>query len=93
MHPSPEFEKFVMALFSKTMRLEARCEALEVAIGVVAQKPGLSPEQIHKIVEDVTTVSHQRRLERAEGIDPAIAAELDTRPPLPHWPDDIDTHR
>ncbi len=78
--------KTIVALTSKTMRLEARCDALEIALGVVSQKAGIPHEKIHKVVDDMTKTAFQKRLERAESASPAIAAELDYRPLSPDLP-------
>ena len=84
-----EVRKAIFALLSKAMRLEARCDALEIALGVVSTQAGIPHEQIHKVIDDMTALCFQKRLERAENADPAIAAELDSRPlPLPDLPDE-----
>jgi hypothetical protein len=81
--------KTISALTSKTMRLESRCDALEIALGVVSQKAGIPHEKIHKVVKDMTALTYQKRLERIEGLDPATADELDTRPTMPDLPTDL----
>ena len=79
----------MMSLVSKTMRLEARCDALEVAVGVVAKKAQLPEEKLMKMIDHLTEVSFQKRLERAEGVSPELAAEIDYRPQLPELPDEF----
>ena len=81
--------KAIAALTSKAMRLEARCDALEIVLGVVSQKAGIPHETVHKFLDDLTTLSLHKRLERVEGVDPAIAAELDSRPIVPELPTDL----
>ena len=71
------------------MRLEARCDELEVALGILASKAGLQTDKLLKTVEHVTELSFQKRLERAEGVNPEIAAEIDYRPELPDLPDEF----
>ena len=85
-----EMRKSIFALLSKSMRLEARCDALEIALGVLSQQANIPPERIHKMIDDMTALSFQKRLERAEGANPAIAAELDTRSGVPDLPDDLE---
>ncbi len=79
--------ELVKAVVAKTMRLEARCDALEIAVGLLAKKTGLSEEELLKYVDQLTELSFQKRLERAEGINPELAAEIDYRPELPELPD------
>ena len=79
----------MMSLVSKTMRLEAPYDALEVAVGVVAKKAQLPEEKLMKMIDHLTEVSFQKRLERAEGVSPELAAEIDYRPQLPELPDEF----
>jgi hypothetical protein len=81
--------KAISRLTSKTLRLEARCDALEIALGVVSAKAGIQADAIHKMVDEVTALSFHKRLERAEGVDPAIGAELDNRPIVADLPTDL----
>lgn len=83
-----ELRKSTFALLSKSMRLEARCDALEIALGVVSTTAGIPHEKIHEMIDDMTALSFQKRLERVEGVDPATAAELDTRSGVPDLPDE-----
>ncbi len=89
MSADPQFYECVKVLLAKAMRLEARCDALEIAVGVLAKKAGLPEEKLLKYVAQVTELSFQKRLERAEGVNPEIAAEIDYRPELPELPDEL----
>jgi len=79
----------MMSLVSKTMRLEARCDALGIAVGLVAKKAQLPEEKVLKMIDHLTEASFQKRLERAEGVSPELAAEIDYRPELPELPDEF----
>jgi hypothetical protein len=80
------FYKSIVGLTSKTMRLEARCDALEVACRVLAREPGIPDEKILKLIADVTEAGFQKRLETIESLDAATAASLDYRPAMPDLP-------
>jgi len=89
MNEHDQIYKTISALTAKTMRLESRCDALEIALGVLSQKSGIPAEKIHKVVDDMTALSFQKRLERVENASPAIAAELDYRPSIPDLPPEL----
>lgn len=84
-----EVYQSIVALTSKTIRLEARCDALEIACGALARQAGLPDGQILKLIDDMTAASLQKRLERVENVDPAIAAEMDNRPAMPDLPSEL----
>jgi alpha-D-ribose 1-methylphosphonate 5-triphosphate synthase subunit PhnL len=84
-----EISKAIVGLTSKALRLEARCDALDVALQAVAMKTGLSQEQVAKWVDYLTEAAYQKRLERIESADPSIAAELDRRASLPELPNEL----
>jgi hypothetical protein len=78
-----------VGLTSKTIRLEARCDALEIACETLARKAGIPAGQMLKTIDDMTAAFHQKRLERVENASPAIAAEIDNRPSMPDLPDEL----
>lgn len=70
----------IEALAAKCIRLEARCDALGVALAVVAARQGLPPEKVLAAVDKLTARCHQAALERIEDIDAGLAASVDLRP-------------
>ena len=82
-------EKAIDGLLSKTIRLEARCDALEIACATVARKAGIDDQKLLKSISDLTEYSFQKRLERIESVAPSIAADIDYRPSMPDLPDEL----
>lgn len=84
-----DLQTSILAVASKSMQLEARCDALEVAVRVLAKRAGVDDSKVAKLIQDVTALRHQESLERAEDVSPRLAAQVDTRPSLPDIPDDF----
>ena len=84
-----DLQASVLSVASKTMRLEARCDALEVALRVLAKRSGIDDVKVAKLIRDVTELRHQESLERAEDLSPQLGARLDTRRSLPDIPDEF----
>lgn len=84
-----EIYEAMKSLLAKSMRLEARCDALATIALSLGRKVGFSDEKILERIEHLTEMYHQKRLERAEGVSPELAAEIDYRPELPELPDEL----
>jgi hypothetical protein len=83
-----ELWQLVAGLTYKTVRLEAKVEALTFAFGVLSERTGLPAVAILKTIEQGAAEALQKRLESLENIDPEIAARVDKRansPDLPDW--------
>lgn len=77
----------MIGLSSKAMRLDARCDAIEAVCCAVGVKTGIDQATLTQMIEDLTNTCLQKRLERVESVDPAIAAALDNRPVITDLPD------
>lgn len=81
---APSIHPKVLEMFSSTtsaiLRLQARCDALEVAVRILAHKAGLDDTKVQQAIRGATEAAHQQLLERAESLDPSLAVELDRRP-------------
>jgi hypothetical protein len=75
-------DKAVTSMASAILRLQARCDALEAVLRVLARKPGLEDQHVQKLIRDLTEAAHQQLLERVESLSPDLAVELDRRAPL-----------
>ena len=82
----------VLEMFQSTtaavLRLQARCDALEVIARVLGRKAGLDDAKIQQAIRGATEAAHQQLLERAESLDPQLAVDLDRRGEV--LPDDLD---
>ena len=74
-----QFLKVIEDLTAKCIRLEARCDALDTALCVLAIRHGIPRERIEAAIDKATALHHQKRLERIESLDPGLAASLDRR--------------
>lgn len=68
------------ALAAASMQNECRCEALEEALGVFADRVGCNRAEAFDAVEKCARARLQARLEEIEDIEPGLAARLDRRP-------------
>jgi hypothetical protein len=75
--------KLIESLTAKSIRLEARCDALDVVLCALAKHHGIDPAKVAAAVEKMTSHYHQKRLERIETLDPGTGAGLDYRTGLP----------
>lgn len=71
--------KAIEGLTAKCTRLEARCAALDAVACMLAMRQSIPRAQIEAALDKVAARAHQRLLERAEDIDPGLAASLDRR--------------
>lgn len=66
-------------LLSRTIELNARCDALQAAVALLAHLCGQDVAKIVEAIERTQNQSHSERLLRIEKTNPAIAAKLDRR--------------
>lgn len=78
-----EILKVIESLTAKSIRLEARCDALDVVLCAVSKHHGMDPSKVAAAIEKLTSHYHQKRLERIETLDPGTAAAVDCRTGLP----------
>ena len=70
--------KFAKESSLSTLRLRARCDALEALLTVLAMKSGMSKEDVRKAIASVEKESYERQMIQAEDkIGPGFAAEID----------------
>jgi lipid A disaccharide synthetase len=74
-----ELSKRVQMLCGAVVRLDARCNALEYVLAMVAEHPGLDKRKVWQAVEIALQRNHQELLEALEKTDPALASSLDFR--------------
>src|SRR5450759_5298895 len=55
--------KLIESLTAKSIRLEARCDALDVVLCALAKHHGIDPAKVAAAVEKMTSHYHQKRLE------------------------------
>ena len=72
--------KTIEALAAKCVRLEARCDALDVVLCALAMRSGIPKDRVATAIDRQTAKAHQTRLERVEDLDPGTGASLDRRP-------------
>jgi hypothetical protein len=77
------------AIVGSILELKARCAALEYVWQSVSRKAGCEADSAEEALSQLTSLIHQRLLERAESLDPALAAQIDVREALPDLPDSI----
>jgi hypothetical protein len=75
--------KSLEQMLSALVKVMARCDACEVALRVVAQRDGIGAEKMAKLIEHLTELSIQKRLEQTETLDPGLAARIDWRTEFP----------
>jgi len=83
-----DLQKSIVATAGNSVRLEARCDALEFALRVLTKRSGFDEAKVGKLIRDVTATCYQNRLEQVEDMNPSLAASIDNRPPLPDISDD-----
>jgi hypothetical protein len=83
-----DYDKRVRAVLlhchKQTIELHARCDALDAVLAGLADRLGLSGDEIRALVKQVYDRAHQDRLELIENKFPGLAAELsslDDSPP------------
>jgi len=73
--------EMLTTLSARSIRLEARCDALAQVLCALAVRHGIEMETIASAIERATARCHQKRLERIEDRNPSVAADLDLREP------------
>ena len=74
-----EISKRITELCGAIVRLDARCNALEMVLSMVSENPGLPKEKVWAAVEAAYEQMHQDILVKIENKNPALAASLDFR--------------
>lgn len=74
-----KLELAVTGLLGRMLFNEARSKALIVVLGTVAEKTGLSPIEVNRLVDQIGDELYQQRLIELEKTDPGFAARLDLR--------------
>ena len=64
---------------SHIVALQARCDALEAVIVLLAKHHGVKSENAYALLETIRATSHQKRLETIEDRSPSMAAKIDRR--------------
>ena len=72
--------KAIQSILGRTLMAEARCDALQATVALLATKQGLDSDRVMAAIDQAAKGAFQKRLEEVEKIDPALAAELDPRP-------------
>lgn len=72
-------EEHLKQLTAAIIRLDAKCDALEIGLAVVAGQVGIEPKKICEAIAKVREQRHQQLLESLENKSPALAASLDFR--------------
>ena len=67
------------SLLKKGIEMQARVEAIEAAILVLAQEIGWEQKDIISLLVEEKKISHQKLLDHVENFDPGLSAELDDR--------------
>jgi hypothetical protein len=75
-----ELTKTCLRLIGSTIRLHAKCDALEFALMGIAGHVGVDPMKLSETIEKLTEQRHQERLQDIENKNPAMAAAVDIRP-------------
>jgi hypothetical protein len=71
---------FETELIRHIAALQARCDALEAVVEVIAINHGSTREKYQAVLETARERALQFRLERIEDQNPAAAAKIDDRP-------------
>lgn len=77
-----DLEEIINALLGQLLALQARCDALETLVQILAVKQGSRRENVQAVMEKVRATYLQKRLARIEDRDPATAAQIDWRSDL-----------
>ena len=79
-------EMFVRSLeqmLSALVTVMARCDACEIALRAIAERDGIGAGKMEKLIERLTELCIQKRLEQTETLDPGLAARIDWRTEFP----------
>jgi len=66
-------------MLSRTIQLNARCDALEGVVGVLALKAGMDAASVTTLLEKAKNQFLAERLAEIEKTDPGLAGRLDPR--------------
>ena len=75
-----EIAETLRALGQKTIRLDAKCQALSICLVDLAKRHGIPEQQMIQLVQSQYEKIYQQLLEAIEDVDPKSAANLDSRP-------------
>jgi hypothetical protein len=75
-------QQIVDALTSHIVSLQARCDALSIAVHLLAVKLGLPRSSVQRLLKTGYDTSLQKRLERIEDQSPLWASKIDQRESL-----------
>jgi len=75
-----EIAETLRALGQKTIRLDAKCQALSICLVDLAKRQGIPEQQMIQMVQIHYETVYQKLLEAIEDVDPKSAANLDSRP-------------
>ncbi len=67
-------------VLARTLMAEARCDALQATVALLADMNGLNAAQVMQAIDRAAKIAFQKRLEQVEQLDPSLAAKLDPRP-------------
>ena len=70
---------FELGLTRKVMALQARCDALDAVVEVMALKLGSTRQKFLEGRKRVCAAALQKRLETVEAVDPSAACSIDDR--------------
>lgn len=73
----------------RTLKLEARCAALEAMTDLLAMKCGYDLNLVHEKLQTVRDAHLQKALEEVQKTDQGLAARIDTRAEMPDIPDEL----
>ena len=75
-------QQIVDALTSHIVSLQARCDALSIAVHLLAVKLGFPLSAVQRLLGTAYDTAHQKRLERIEDQSPLWASKVDQREAL-----------
>lgn len=87
--PEPASSEDVLALLSHIVSLQARFDALNAMVEVLASKQKIPLDVFRAKMKEIYSVCHQKRLEPIEDVDPAAAAKIDQRGDRPEIDPDL----
>jgi hypothetical protein len=77
---SQAVSKAIQTVLARTLMAEARCDALQATVALLADMNGLNAAQVMQAIDRAAKIAFQKRLEQVEQLDPSLAAKLDPRP-------------
>ena len=85
----PASSEDFLALISHIVSLQARCDALNAMVEVLASREKIPLAQFREKMKEIYVTSYQKRLEPIEDSDPAAAAKIDQRGDMPALDPDL----